>query len=272
MAVRFAPPEELRRPLALAALCGVLFLTFLDNTIVSVVLADVQTSLGVGVSGLQWVVEGYMLVFAALMLTGGTLGDLLGRKRVMLAGVGVFCGGSLLSALAPDTRTLIAGRIVMGVGAAASEPGTLSLIRHVYPERRARARALGVWAAVSGVALALGPIAGGVLVAAGGWRAVFWFNLGFGVLAGVAAAATLGESADPQGRRLDLPGLTLGASALAAATFAGIEARPRAIARGGSCCCSRARAVSRPRLSSRSAALAIPSSSRTSCARRRSSP
>jgi MFS family permease len=111
----------------------------------------------------------------------------------------------------------------MGVGAAASEPGTLSLIRHVYPERRARARALGVWAAVSGLALALGPIAGGILVAAGGWRSVFWFNLALGAAAGIVAAVSLDESADPEGRRLDVEGLTLGAAALVAATFAVIE-------------------------------------------------
>ena len=113
------------RAAALAALCAILFLTFLDNTIVSVALADIQSSLGVSVPGLQWIVDGYMLAFAALMLTGGTLGDLFGRKKVMLAGVAIFCGGSVMAALAPGTSFLIAGRVVMGVGAAASEPGTL---------------------------------------------------------------------------------------------------------------------------------------------------
>ncbi|MGH3025071.1 MAG: MFS transporter, partial [Gaiellaceae bacterium] len=121
------------RSLALAAVCAVLFLTFLDNTIVSVALAGIQTSLGVGVSGLQWIVDGYMLAFAALMLTGGTLGDLLGRKRVMLGGVAVFCAGSVVAALAQSSGVLVAARVVMGIGAAASEPGTLSLIRHIYP-------------------------------------------------------------------------------------------------------------------------------------------
>ena len=138
-------------------MCAVLFLTFLDNTIVSVALADIQTSLRTGVSSLQWIVDGYMLAFAGLMLTGGTLGDLFGRKKVMLGGIAVFCAGSLVGALADDTRTLIAGRVVMGVGAAACEPGTLSLIRQIYPDRRERARALGVWTAVSGISLALGP-------------------------------------------------------------------------------------------------------------------
>ena len=131
------------RGAALAALCAILFLTFLDNTIVSVALADIQTSLSASVSDLQWIVDGYMLTFAALMLTGGTLGDLFGRKKVMLAGVVIFCAGSVVAAVAPTSGILIAGRLVMGVGAAASEPGTLSLIRHIYPERAERARALG---------------------------------------------------------------------------------------------------------------------------------
>ncbi|HEY3462258.1 MAG TPA: MFS transporter [Gaiellaceae bacterium] len=215
------------REAALAAVCAILFLTFLDNTIVSVALADVQTSLNSSVSGLQWIVDGYMLAFAALMLTGGTLGDLLGRKRVMLAGVAVFCAGSIVAALAHSTGVLIAARIVMGVGAAASEPGTLSLIRHIYPEREERAVALGAWAAVSGLALALGPVLGGVLVGGPGWRWIFWFGLGFGAVALAVAAVTLTESRDPEGRKLDVPGLAAGASAITAATFAVIEGENR---------------------------------------------
>jgi EmrB/QacA subfamily drug resistance transporter len=215
-------PQTGRWP-ALATLCGVLFLTFLDNTVVSVALADIQTSLHAGVTQLQWIVDGYLLAFAGLMLMGGTLGDVLGRKRVMLAGVAVFCAGSLVAALAPTDGVLIAGRVLMGVGAAASEPGTLSMIRHVYPEQGARARALGAWTAVSGAALALGPIIGGLLVGGVGWRGVFWFNLAFGALALAAAAAVLPENADPQGRRLDVPGLLLGAIAVTTATFAVIE-------------------------------------------------
>jgi EmrB/QacA subfamily drug resistance transporter len=212
------------REAALGAVCAILFLTFLDNTIVSVALANIQTSLGVSVPGLQWIVNGYMLAFAALMLTGGTLGDLFGRKKVMLGGVAVFCAGSLIAAIAHGGGVLIAGRVVMGVGAAGSEPGTLSVLRHIYPEREKRARALGVWAAVSGLALALGPVIGGVLVdGAGGYRSIFWFSLGLGALCFAAAAVTLTESSDPQGRQLDVPGLATGASAVLAATFAVIE-------------------------------------------------
>jgi predicted MFS family arabinose efflux permease len=172
---------------------------------------------------LQWVVNGYALTFAGLMLGMGTLGDWLGRKRVMLGGLSVFVAGSLFGALAPNATLLIAARVVMGVGAAASEPGTLSILRHVYPERARRARALGVWAAVAGLALAMGPVIGGVLVGLGGWRAVFWFNLGAGLVALLAAAATIPESADPQAGHIDLPGFVLGPVALGAAIFAVIR-------------------------------------------------
>lgn len=216
------------RGAALAAVCAILFVTFLDNTIVSVALANIQSSLGVSVPGLQWIVNGYLLAFAALMLTGGTLGDLFGRKKVMLGGVAIFCAGAVVAALAHGGAVLIAGRIVMGVGAAGSEPGTLSVLRHIYPERAARARALGVWAAVSGLALALGPVLGGVLVSgAGGWRSIFWFSLALGALCFAGAAVTLTESSDPEGRKLDVPGLATGASAILAATFAVIEGENR---------------------------------------------
>ncbi|HLY85944.1 MAG TPA: MFS transporter [Gaiellaceae bacterium] len=238
------------REAALAAVCAILFLTFLDNTIVSVALADIQSSLSVSVTGLQWIVDGYMLAFAALMLTGGTLGDLLGRKKVMLVGVAIFCAGSIVAALAHGSSTLIAGRIVMGLGAAASEPGTLSLIRHIYPEREERAVALGVWAAVSGLALSLGPVIGGVLISGAGWRWIFWFGVAFGAVAFAVAAVTLTESSDPwiatgdrssgrasstspaalpalQRRKLDVPGLAAGAGSILAATFAVIEGENR---------------------------------------------
>ena len=211
------------RRLALATVCAVLFLTFLDTTIVSVALADVQSKLHAGVSQLQWVVNGYALVFASLMLGFGTLGDRIGRKRVMLAGVGVFCAGSLLGGLAQSSAVLIGGRVVMGIGAAACEPGTLSVIRHLYPERRRRARALGAWAAVAGFALAMGPVIGGVLVGLGGWRDVFWFNLAAGLLVLLAALATVPETADPQHTRPDWAGFTLGPVALGAVIFAVIH-------------------------------------------------
>jgi EmrB/QacA subfamily drug resistance transporter len=214
---------ELRWPhLSMAVICFILFLTFLDNTVISAALADVQSSLHAGVADLQWVVSGYALTFASLMLMAGTLGDLFGRRRLMLFGVAVFCLGSVWSALAPTSTQLIGGRVVMGIGAAFSEPGTLSMIRHLYPERQRRARALGLWAAVSGLALALGPVIGSVLVGIWSWRAVFWFNLLFGGLCLVAAHRVLPETSDPVRSRLDIPGFVLGAVALGAATFATI--------------------------------------------------
>ncbi len=201
-------------------LCVILFLTFLDNTIVSVVLANVQSSLAAGVQDLQWIVDAYMLAFAVFMLSGGTLGDLLGRKKVMLSGVGLFVLGSAVAILAHSVDLLIAGRIIMGLGAAASEPGTLSMIRHIYPDSHARSRALGIWAAVSGIALAFGPIIGGIIVGFSDWRGVFYFNVVFGMLAFIAGWFFLPESADREGRKLDLIGLSLGGLSISASAVA----------------------------------------------------
>src|SRR5271154_3247395 len=167
----------LRSHFSFAILLAILFITFLDNTIVTAVLTSVQAELHASVSELQWVVGGYALAFASLMLACGMIGDELGRKKVMLSGAGVFCAGSVLCAVAPNAQTLIAGRAVMGLGAAASEPGTLSMLRHLYPDARARSRAIGVWAATSGFALAAGPVIGGVSVGAWDWRGILRLNL-----------------------------------------------------------------------------------------------
>ena len=212
------------RPLALAVLCLVLFLTFLDNTIVSVALGNVQSQLHAGVSALQWVVGAYALTFAGAMLGFGMVGDEFGRKRVMLIGIVIFCAGSVLSAEAPNVGVLIAGRAIMGFGAAASEPGTLSMLRHIYTVERTRARAIGVWTAVSGLALAMGPVLGGALIGRWDWRAIFWFNLIFGMVALLAGIAVLPESSDPEAHRVDIAGTVLGAAAISALAFAVIEA------------------------------------------------
>ena len=206
--------------MALAAVCAVLFLTFLDTTIVSVALADVQTRLHAGVTQLQWVVNAYTLTFASLMLIAGSLSDRFGRKRVMLIGLSIFAAGSMLGALAPSTSVLISARALMGVGAAASEPGTLSVLRHLYPDSEERARALGAWAAVSGLALALGPVIGGALVGAGTWRAIFWFNVAAAGAVICVAAISVPESSDPPLARLDLLGFITAAAGIGALSFA----------------------------------------------------
>ena len=212
------------RSLALAVLCTVLFLTFLDNTIVSIVLGNVQSQLQAGVTSLQWVVGAYALTFAGAMLAFGMVGDEFGRKRVMIIGVAIFCAGSVLSALAPSVGVLIAGRAVMGFGAAACEPGTLSMIRHVYTDQRSRNRALGVWTAVSGLALALGPVVGGALVGIWDWRAIFWFNVIFGLLALIGVVVVLPENSDPDAGRVDIAGTFLAAATISALAFAVISA------------------------------------------------
>jgi EmrB/QacA subfamily drug resistance transporter len=194
------------RRASLVVICGILALTFLDTTVVSVALGDIQTNLHLGVTGLQWVVDAYAVAFASLMLTGGTLGDRYGRRRIMLSGVALFAAASLLGALSPSGNLLIVSRALMGIGAAASEPGTLSVLRQIYPEHRGRARALAVWAAVSCLGLALGPLLGGVLIELWDWRAIFWLNVVAGVVLFVTARRFVPETADPEHAQLDLPG------------------------------------------------------------------
>ncbi len=219
-----APLTSALSHLSFVALMSVLFLTFLDNTVVSPVLTNVQSELHAGVPQLQWVVGAYALAFASLMLVSGSLGDLIGRKPVMLVGVGIFITGSVISAIAKDPTILIVGRIVMGIGAAGSEPGTLSMIRHIYPERQRRARALGAWAAVSGLALAAGPVIGGILVGLWSWRAIFWANVLFGGVALVIALVALPNNPPEIHAPLDAAGFALSTTALATATFATIRA------------------------------------------------
>jgi EmrB/QacA subfamily drug resistance transporter len=221
--VRDVIVRGLRAHFSFAALLAVLFLTFLDNTVASAVLTSVQAKLHANVSQLQWVVGGYALAFASLMLMFGALGDNFGRKRLMLIGVAIFCGGSIVCAIAVNPSELVIGRIIMGIGAAASEPATLSMIRQIYPDQKARARALGAWAATTGLALAMGPILGGILVGIWSWRAVFWFNLVFGALAFLVAAIALPESVNEIRKKVDFQGFFFGAVVLGTATFACIQ-------------------------------------------------
>jgi DHA2 family methylenomycin A resistance protein-like MFS transporter len=212
------------RRLVLLVMCAGYFLVLLDVTIVNVALPSMARDLGATVIGLQWVVDGYAIALAALMLAGGTVGDLHGHRRVVLVGLALFGIASLGCAAAPSVGALVACRAVQGVGAALMLPGTLAVISRAYPDERERARAIGVWAGVGSAALPAGPLLGGVLTEAIGWRAVFLVNAPIVAVALVVAARTVRESVDPGSRRLDGLGVALGGALLAVVTFGIIEA------------------------------------------------
>lgn len=204
-------------------MCAGYFLVLLDVTIVNVALPAIGSGLGTDVGGLQWVVDGYALALAALMLTSGTAGDLHGHRRVVLAGLVVFGVGSLACGVAPDVPVLVAARVLQGMGAALLLPGTLAIISRAFPDRAARARAIGLWAGIGSLALPAGPLLGGALVDGLGWRAIFLLNVPIVLVALVWAAAIVPESREAQSRRLDLPGVLLGSLLLLATTYAFIE-------------------------------------------------
>jgi len=217
-----------RRRLILVVMCAGLFLVQLDVSIVNVALPSIRAELQPSAAGLQWVVDGYAIALASLMLAGGTMGDLYGHRRVVLAGLALFGVASAAASAAPTSGVLVAARVAQGVGAALLLPGTLAIITHAFPQPRERARAIGVWAAVAGLSLPAGPVAGGLLVARPGWRWVFLINLPIVAAAAVLTARVVRESAEPRGRRLDVAGIALGSTALAATTFALIDAVPTA--------------------------------------------
>jgi MFS transporter, DHA2 family, methylenomycin A resistance protein len=221
------PGEGQARPAApwavLVVMCTGYFLVLLDVTIVNVALPQIGAGLGAGVTGLQWVVDGYALALASLMLAGGTVGDLRGHKRMVVTGLAVFGAGSLACGLAPGAGVLVAARVVQGAGAALLLPGTLAVISRAFPGRREQARAIGVWAGIGSLALPAGPMLGGLLIAGFGWRAIFLLNVPITAVALIAVLAIVTESADPRGRRLDLRGVVLGGLVLVAVTLAVIE-------------------------------------------------
>jgi DHA2 family methylenomycin A resistance protein-like MFS transporter len=218
------PGGDGSRWLVLVVMCIGYFLVLLDVTIVNIALPQIGAGLGAGVSGLQWVVDGYALALAALLLAGGTIGDLSGHKRVVLAGLAVFGLASASCGLAPNTGALVGGRVVQGIGAALILPSSLAIITRAFPGRSEQARAIGIWAGFGSVALPAGPLLGGALVTGIGWRAVFFLNVPIVLVAGAVSARVVHESRGLQRRRLDRPGVALGALLLAAITVAVIEA------------------------------------------------
>lgn len=216
--------EENRKWWTLAAVAFALFMIMLDNTVVNVALPSIQRDLGIGISELEWVVTGYALSFAVLMLTGGKLADMLGRRRIFLVGLAIFTLSSLFCGLAGSAEMLIAARVVQGVGAAFMMPATLSIITATFPPRE-RGAALGIWAGVSAMALAIGPLVGGLITESISWNWVFYINVPVGVLGLVAARLVISESRDTsREQRLDPAGLVTSGVALFALVFALIEA------------------------------------------------
>ncbi|MCI0632643.1 MAG: MFS transporter [Actinobacteria bacterium] len=210
----------------LLTMCFALAMAMLDNTVVNVALPTISRELGAGVSGLQWIVDGYVLVFASLLLTGGIAGDRYGRKRLFLTGLVIFTAASALSGLSASTGQLVAARALQGAGAALLLPGTLTIITVTFPPHE-RAKAIGLWAGMSGVALALGPTVGGLMVEHLGWQSVFFLNVPIGIVAFFVAVRTVRESTSEVTRELDVPGLILGSAALFFATYGLIEANQR---------------------------------------------
>ena len=223
------PQEELgrgRRLLVLAICSMSLLIVGLDTTIVNVALPAIRNSLHASVSGLQWVIDAYTLVLASLLMLAGSTADRVGRRRIFQSGLVVFSLGSLLCALAPSLELLIAARVVQAIGGSMLNPVAMSIIRNVFHDPRERAQAIGVWGAVFGLSMALGPIVGGALVDSVGWRAVFLVNVPVGVVAIALTALFVPESRAERARRLDPVGQVLVIVALASLTYAIIEGPP----------------------------------------------
>jgi EmrB/QacA subfamily drug resistance transporter len=216
----------------LAGTCAGLFLLMLDSTVVALALPSIRDDVGATSTGLQWVMNGYLLAITVFVVTAGRLGDMFGRKRLFLAGMVVFALGSVLSGAAGDQEMLIGGRVLQGIGAAPMLPLSLAIVCNAFPAGE-QARALGIWAGVSAVALAIGPLAGGALVEID-WRVIFWINLPVALVGIAITARAAPESTDPEsGRRIDFPGLLALSTGLTAVVLALVQSRtwgPGAIA------------------------------------------
>jgi EmrB/QacA subfamily drug resistance transporter len=211
------------RQLALIALCLAVLVAQVDTAVVNLAMRPIGAHFGAGVGAMQWVIDSYNLVYAVLLLTGGLLADLYGRRLVFMAGALVLTIASLGCALAPSIAILIAARAVAGLGAALIIPASLANIRVVWKQPAERGRALGIWAACNGLALAIGPTLGGILIHHFGWPSVFLIAIPLGVAALILAPMSIPESRDPVGRRFDASAQALGMVTLGALAYAAIE-------------------------------------------------
>ena len=219
-----ATTDRQHRPaLILATCCLSLFIVTLDATVVNVALPTIGRELRAGVTGLQWSLDAYTLTLASLLVLAGSSGDRFGRRRVFRIGLVVFAVGSLACSAAPTIGVLIAARVLQAVGGAMLNPVSLSIVTNAYTDRAARARALGVWGAISGVSLGFGPLVGGLLVETIGWRSIFWINVPVVAAALVLTVMFVPESKAGRARRFDPFGQVLIAVALAGLVFAIIE-------------------------------------------------
>jgi EmrB/QacA subfamily drug resistance transporter len=209
---------------ALALLCAAQFMVILDITVVNVALPSIQADLGIATGDLQWVVTAYTLAFGGLLLLGGRAADLLGRRRVFLAGLAVFTTASLAAALAPSAGALLAARATQGVGAAMLSPAALSLVTTIFADGPERRRALAAWAAVAASGGAFGVLAGGLLTEVLGWQAIFVINVPVGIAVAFAALRVLPAMAPAARGRLDAVGALLASASLVALIYALVEA------------------------------------------------
>ena len=215
--------DRRRRVIVLLVCCMSILIVGMDVTIVNVALPAVAHDFHTSVSGLQWVVDAYVVVLASLLMLAGSSADRWGRRRTLQAGLSLFTAGSLLCSLAPSLGWLIAFRMVQAVGGSMLTPVAMSIIRNVFDDPRERAQAIGLWGATVGVSIALGPVLGGVLVQSVGWRSIFWVNIPIGLSAIALAARVVPESRAPHPRRLDPVGQFLVIAVLGSLTFAIIE-------------------------------------------------
>ncbi|WP_086847450.1 MFS transporter [Amycolatopsis kentuckyensis] len=207
----------------LFTMCAGMFLVQLDVTVVNVALPAIGAGLHAGLAAQQWVVDGYSVTLAAFLLTGGALGDVQGHRRVVLTGFALFGTASAACGLATSAPLLVAARAGQGLGAALLLPGTLAVITNAYPGHAERARALGIWAGVSALALAAGPVLGGAVVTAVGWQPVFWLNVPVVPAAAFATARLVPRGARVPGRRIDVAGVVTAVPALGAGVYAVID-------------------------------------------------